>query len=307
MHLRSPVVLGTVLLALAACTTTERLPPEDVLRNAARAGQELQSVRFEGKATLAAGERSAWQGRADVTLEGRLQDGGAQTEVGFTLHGESAAPQHQTVDGSLRIVVAGADAVYLNLVSLSLDPPHPLLSSPIVAALFDRWWVLKQKQMSPQPPVTPPPRLLTMQASVVEVVNDRGFASLRGRTAYRYDVALDEEKAIAFLRRTAEERGDVFDEASARTRLAEVDLYGSFWIDAESFVVHRLQWKAVPKDGDGFRGEILLDFTEHNAVAPITPPSDALPLSPEQFGQFLSGTPTTFPPDVLDSFLPKQE
>jgi hypothetical protein len=260
-----------MLFPLLGCSRQPRLPSDVVLRKATIASQELLSARFSANGTIATGSVPGSL-ETKIQLSGRLQDGGKQVDVALSFTGSVLASDDALFAGSARIVVAGEHDVYLLVHALDSQGMRTPLVFPV--SMLNIWLRLPSSSASnPQNTLTPNPDLLAMQSAVVEVVNDRSFASLNGRTMYRYDVTINKQRLQEFLRKSADSASGA---VTGENVLQRHQLFGSIWIDAETFAVHRVHWKSTPLEENEPSLDFIVDFSNHNVEDPIVPPGDAV-------------------------------
>lgn len=130
--------------------------------------------------------------------------------------------------------------------------------------------------------ITPDPELLRAQAAVVAVTRDHGIEQIHGGAAHRYDVTIDRAKLEQWLAGVAAEEGGQFDATHIASVLDGVQASGELWIDADSFVVHRVQWSLERTVGDKpFSLRLSIDMTDHNRAPAVLLPEVTQPLSLE--------------------------
>ena len=269
---RSWIILVAVL-ALSACTEKSPRPPQEVLSRAANAVPSLLSARFDANINLE-GLVADQKVMATSTVKGRLQDAGTQLQ--FVIDGKGSVGDI-SLEGSIEWIVLPSQEIYANVYALTVDPAPVFL--PFVQNMIGQWVQVSKGHDLPQP-VTPDPRLLRAQSEVITVSKDHGLVSLHGRKAYHYTIAIDQEKLIKFLRSTVQGE-EKFDEAAMRSVIASIKAEGELWIDTETFFIHQILWNIEKTNGE----ETLWDLTakieiyDHNTAPPISPPTNALPLS----------------------------
>jgi hypothetical protein len=259
-------------VALASCSGGPTLPPADVLSRAAAAGRELESVEFMGNAEFGQ-EALESSTEGTVKFQGRMQNGGDQVALSVTFSFFADGPPASTMNGDLEVIVAGPAEMYVNVHILDSDPPHPLLGSPLVMLLMNQWWRIPSQTGSLVSPVTPDPKLLHMQTDVISVTEDKGYETVRGRKSHHYKIAIDPEKLKKFLEKTDPEA----DIASWEAFIEASDAKGEVWIDAETYVIHQLQWTIRSKadTAESMSLDLKVDFSNHNRSEPILPPENA--------------------------------
>ncbi len=290
MRLRLVLSMASCVI-LAACLPVKngdaRLLPEEVLRRAADATQTLESAQYvmEGNFDVANGARMA---EGTVRIDGSLNDAGEQLhfqmDVAANIRDES---EEYSVQANLEVSLLSRDEVYMNVHSLSSQPPNAIFRSEVLRNLIDRWWLLPRGDTPPEATsVTPDPRLLRIQSQVVTVTKDRGMKTVDGRETYHYDVALDTEKLVAYLSEQSAQRGDAFDAAKVKEDLNSVTASGELWIDAETFYMQKIFWNVqqIPIEGYGTASlSMTITFRNHNAAPVLEPPLDAKPFTPAIF------------------------
>jgi hypothetical protein len=283
-----------VLAALTACGSAVNVPemdPEEVLQRSATASRTMQSAQFTGNFTLNLDMTDSWTAyTAAGNIAGVLQDSGNDVTFALTegvLRRQSEDdPFAMTVDVSLTAFVPGD--VYVRLDSLLMEEGEAVLSPELLQNLLGKWWRLPSDSEQPDTvAVTPDPGLLRAQAEVVRVTENKGVTTIDGAPSYKYAVAVDQEKLVAFLRTAAEEQGEPFKEAGVREALASTTIEGELSIDAETFFVRRLLWTITRKGTEEQPGNLALSFTltfsNHNKAPEIAPPENAEIFSPLLF------------------------
>ena len=260
------------------------MPPEEVLSQAAKATQTLQSAQYLLQADFDATSASSTT-KGTAHIDGILGDAGL--ELRFTLDltaNQEVRGQAMSISGNVEVVVLPGDEVFLNIHSLTSQPSSTLFKPELIARLADRWWKLPAGDTPVViGTVTPDPRLLQAQAQVVKVTKDRGMESVNGRSSYHYDVTLDKEKLLAFLEQQAEQKGEEFDVSAAKIQLSEIDASGQIWIDEQTYYLQKLQWMiaAIPmQNGGTASASFTVTFRNLNSAPNITPPEDATIFSP---------------------------
>ncbi len=277
------IVFVGALLVLASCARSSPLPPDDVLRRASQATQDLASARYVISGELTSGKNGSSRGTGNI--EGILQDSGKQTQFTLVLAGSFANEgRSYAANGSMEVIVAWNQELFLFLKDLVVEPSHPLLDRASVELFRGKWWKIPDATKGGASlSVTPDPRMLEAQAEVVKIDRDRGMDTIDGRSVYHYDVSLDSEKLVTYMKSIAEERGETLSAEELREKLKGLTATGELWIDAETFFVHRLTWdvrKEDAGDGDGFQLQFTANLREFNAAPLITPPKEFEMFSP---------------------------
>ena len=272
--MRRFTVPGVLLLAtLAACTRHGDLAPEEVLRRAAQAVNQLQSANFVVTGYYNTPNTTALTWNA----KGVLGNGGKELSFSIDVSGTLAdqqAAKHK-LQANADIVVAGAD-VYFRLQSFKIDPPHPAIHVDQAAALIGSWYKLPSSPDQAKADVTPDPGLLRAQSQVIRVTEDRGLSKVGDHDPYSYAVAADAQKLKQFLEATHAS------DASAPSPLIAMfsGLKGDMLINSKTFFVDRFRWTSEKPEMHTTSMTIDMILTGHNAAAPVIPPQGAVPFDP---------------------------
>ena len=300
------VTLTGAFLLFVGCAGEQQptIPPEEVLSNAAQASLALQSARYELRGSFVLTDSNNVATSGTLTLDGVLQDAGKQIEFDASLAAKTAHPDgDMSFAADASVIVGGPADLFVKLERYTAEGPSPFFNPELVEQFSGKWWRIppaRGEQLTSMS-VTPDPRLLSAQAQVVKVVRDLGLSSLHNRPVYRYEVAVDHEKLIAYLKATAAENAQSFDEQSVRASVVNLDATGELWIDKETFYVQRLQWKiaqGVSESAKSFSVEFVVDFFDHDSAASITIPTDAAEFTPLMFYDAPSGL------EMQESLLP---
>ena len=299
------VSFGAALL-LVGCTQKEEkllIPPEEVLSNAAQESLILDSVRYELAGSFDVMDTNSVVTTGNVRLDGVLQGAGEQIQFDAVITTNTAYGEGDSVlSADVSVIVGGRQDLFLNLTRFESDGPNQLFNDQLVETFSGKWWRIptREDQLA-STSVTPDPRLLNAQAQVVKVVKDRGMASLHGRTVHRYDVAIDHDKLVDYMRKAATDSGSPFDEDEVRSSIGDLDADGEIWIDAETYQVQRLQWDLSQGVGDTTKSAnatFSVDFFDHNSASAIVFPEDAQEFTPFMF----LGAPSAL--DIDETLLP---
>lgn len=269
-----------LILLCSACVRQTNLRPEDVMIRASLAVPTLSSARIAATADMT----YMHDGRTvegQVKASGVLRDGGKQSQFDVEFDGTvTDARVTYSIKGAGDLVAAGQDQTYARVRSLTSEPMHPLLRMLRIDALIGKWLRFPSGGNVTVASVTPDPSFLKAQSEVVEVLEDLGMSVIHGRDAYHYKVALDNEKLLSFMRADATQRGEAWDEASARKSLEAFHPTGELWIDATDFFIHRIDWTLPEPEADfvppeQLFGTLSVQFTDHNNAPDIELPTDA--------------------------------
>ncbi len=271
--MRKFTALGVVaLLTLCACSRKGEFPPEEVLRRAAQAVQELQSASFVVKGDYVNSQSMslAWN------AEGVLGEGGKQLSFEVELSGTIHAEQEHALHAKADVIVAGED-VYFRLQSLVVDPPHPSIHAERAASLIGTWYKLPATEGEPVAEVAPDPGLLRAQAQVIRVSQDRGLVRVGDHDAYSYAVEVDPLKLQQFLQAATNTPGS----ADLSPLIAMIGgLRGEMLIDETTFFVDRFRWSSVHSSADVPRMSLDMTVSKHNRADPVVPPQGAVLFDP---------------------------
>lgn len=285
-------LLTLVCTALVACAPTQQqkssdIAPEDVLDKAAKATQTLESAQYVLEGDFdATTETTATSGT--MRLDGVLRNAGEQLRFQFDTDADV-----QTTDGnvsltaSTEMIVLNEDEVYLNVHSFQTQPSAALIRPEIIGNMAGTWWLLPKMQQGANAgaSVTPDPTMLRAQAQVVRVTKDRGISTVGGRDVHVYDVELDIDKLVAYLRAVAAEQGEPFDAAKVRASFVDVVASGQLKIDTETYYVQSLRWviQSFPVSTGSLSASFTITFRNHNNAPDILPPENPQLFSPAVF------------------------
>jgi len=293
-------IIGALCLVLVACARppVQRLPVEEVLARAARESQRVESVAFSGDVllTYASPDREDWMKEVtgEAQISGVSQNGGAQValEADVVLR-STANTDGGELRGTVQIVVASPTETYVRIENIRDDSASTFLPQDILEGISGVWWLLPSDGTEAfGTSVTPDPQIINAQSQVVRVSEDKGFATVDGHTTYHYVTAIDPEKLVTYFSELSLEEGGLeFDPQALRTFVEESDAQGELWIDAESFLLRRVEWSvnAVPLGPERMLSlRFSIDLTDQGSGAPVTIPKGAkpmglsLPVSPAQ-------------------------
>ncbi|MSR86913.1 hypothetical protein EXS70_01950 [Candidatus Peribacteria bacterium] len=275
---RLVTVTALCVLVLSGCRRFGSLPSAEVLQRATAASAQLESAQYEARVEITSGKAPvAFDARAE--LHGILGHGGQETAFSAAVNGSfSRAGLPQTAFTVQADVVSEPTDAYVLFHTLSFNPALSGLTGS--QGLLGSWLRLpRDTDAPPALSLTPDPLFLRAQASVVNVVEDKGLERMNDKDAYHYIVSINPERLLALMQSTAESNGRAFDLALARDDLAKYDATGELWIDAGTFLVRRLVWNVTSKqaaaDTTPFRVMFSADLAMHNTAPSITIPSDA--------------------------------
>lgn len=261
---------------LASCAPRPHEEPTVVLDRAAAKARQLQSASFEGNFSYRTAQPEI---SVSGTMRGDMADGGRQ--LSFNLTGDMTMPADgpdQTVSVDADVIVADENETYLRIDrmegSVLMLPGIGLIPSD----MQHKWFSMISATGATA--VTPDPSFLELQTQTLAVERDRSFQKVGGHECFAYDVTLDPEKFLAFLERTAQERGQPFKRDEARAFVDSIDAHGTIWIDAETSVIRSVSWqlKNTPGHAD-MSASFTATFDGHDEPVEIAPPADAVPFT----------------------------
>ena len=263
-------------LVLSACRRSGDLSPENVLRRATQTSRQLQSVEYDAdiEATLPVGAGTV---SGSAMLHGILAHGGEQASF-------SASVQGILEDGADRWTITGdgdvmRDPEHMSFLLRTASTEPQTAAAQSLQALLGSWWTIPIDGRSAS--LTPDPAFLRAQSAVVTVIDDRGLEDIGGRDAYHYIVSIDTDRLTGVMRDLAEERGEPFSMDETRRALEGYEARGELWIDAVSFVIHRITWTVDAIDAPATHLALRMDLRNHNAADPIALSSQSRPLDPD--------------------------
>lgn len=250
------------------------------MRKAALRSGLLQSVTFDGGGTVSAAPAGgAGTLAVEFALSGGTQEAGRMTHARVTLGGAV----HDTADSRLtldaEVTAERGGATYFFLHDVSSASPNPMLPLDALIPFVGQWWRLPGQESASSIAVSPDPGLLTAQSRVMTVTADNGIHRIRGARAYTYDIAVDPERLLVYLKTMAKDRSQPFDEAAIKADLQSYSATGKLWIDAESFNMHRVEWdiRRVQDGKETLSAAVHIDFMQHDAAPAIAvPPSSRI-------------------------------
>lgn len=266
-----------LLLLLSACMKKGDFAPEEVLQRSVRANGELQSVRIRAEAVYESADDTSDDERSETLFNAdlRLSDRGQQIQGTYSVqHGKGAGDARITVEsGGEAIILLPGDA-YVRIEQMAMRVGEtPLPGSDAFTALSQQWLHIPLSHSGAQTGMEIDPAMLALQAQIVKVTKEHGLVALDGHDVYHYDVEIDREKLLQYIR-SAEDAG------ALEQRLAELTATGELWIDSESFVLRQARWNLStgPEGEEGDTLRLMLHMSEHNEEVRIVPPENAMPL-----------------------------
>ncbi len=243
----------SALLILTSCAPRVALPAELVLERASTENRNLNAARFEADVS--------YNALITARITGIMQNGGNQAVSDVDIH---AGPMNFIA----RYVIASPVEQYLLVHATTVDS---------LKSLVGQWWILNANRVSDDAsiPLSPDPALIRKQMSIMHVTNDRGFVQLDGHAVYHYDVELDRQKALDFLKEVARQSGQ---NDSSVILPQELQFRGECWIDADSFLLRRIVWNITSTDQQKpLHIQLAVAIHDQNSAIAIEPPKDAKP------------------------------
>lgn len=268
-HMRRFLAPGLlILILLGACTRQGEFPPDEVLRRAAQAVNQLQSASFQVKGMYTTPSSTS----LGFDVKGSLANGGKELAFDVRLSGHLAddTGKKHAVNAQADVVVTMSD-VFFRLRSISISPPHPAIHMEQASALVGTWYRLPSSPQASTADVTPDPALLRAQAEVVRVVEDRGLVRVGDHDAYNYAVEADTQKLQHFLEAVDGEAGK---ESAVALGMMFAGMTGDMLINSETFFVDKFRWSSTSANSASLSLDMTL--TNHNDAPPIVPPQGAV-------------------------------
>ncbi|MFA5800208.1 MAG: hypothetical protein WC840_04590 [Candidatus Peribacteraceae bacterium] len=272
------VCLSSVLLASCGKRPVE-LPAEEVIRRTVLRSQTIDSVSYEGIASLALDGKQELSG--NIAASGVIRSGDHAWAM-------QAAGEFMKKEGG-KILRKGSGAV-----SLSSPKPGtlflrierlqgPLFKMPVLSgSVLGKWWRVAgtAAEVIPGTGGTPDPRFVDAYVSAVEVLGG-GLEPLGGGLVYRYSVRVSSGALWNFMKRMPTWSG-----------APSFDARGEVWIDPSTFLLQRAKWtvRSFPVRGGNLHAtlEVVLRAYDRSPDIPL----------PEALGSALS------PDTIFDIFSP---
>lgn len=250
------------------------------MKQAAAQSGLLQSVVFDVAADVwgTPSMNTGLKGTAHLSVHGVTQDHGRLTQADIVLDGTVEGVETHAVRFDVSTVAEESRATYFFLRSAEVSPPHPLLPTEALTTFGGQWWKMNSARAdAPGASISPDPGLLLAQSQVITVTRDNGIRRIRGNRAYVYDIAVNPESLVSYLKKQAQERKQEFDEQAAQLEISHYSATGQLWVDARTFLVHRVTWDIRRRDegAETLRIDLAVDFSGHNDAPAITPPVSA--------------------------------
>ncbi|MDD5469805.1 MAG: hypothetical protein PHO92_03345 [Candidatus Peribacteraceae bacterium] len=305
------VFLGTCMLVscVPGRSVAPSVAPEEVLRRSAEASRTLRSAAFDGSADITVRPPDPGTVTGHLSFTGVLQDAGQQVRI--TAEGTAAGGTDERPvrgKGKVELMTAGDSDTFFFLHELEGDEEQSLFNPEAVGKVAGKWWRIPGQQRAGSVAITPDPGLLQAQVEVVKVTREYGIRTLDGAQVFHYDVTMDPDLLVTFLRKVAEEKGEEFDETEVRKSVGRMRMEGELWIDADTYYVRKLEWQIEqdPADDRGAQVTILfrMSMRDHNKADPIILPESAEPFSPFVL---LGGDVDAGTSPALEELLPEEE
>lgn len=135
------------------------------------------------------------------------------------------------------------------------------------------------------------------------ITKEYGLQPLHDRQAYKYDVVVDAEKALASLRSMQNDDADADHIAQAEDYLRDYFIRGTVWIDATSFFPVRMEWKSTSINRAEKREATFdMTFADYNEGLRIPTPPDAIEFDADSLQLPGLGSEGSLPPAAADAF-----
>lgn len=218
---------------------------------------------------------------AAVQLTGGLQDRGRLAAFDYTINAKAQnADTNVQLNTSGKAVSVTGEALYVNFSHLDLVPD--LFSGSDLSRVYGMWW--KHSLGAPgQVRITSDPKILSLQASVVQVTKDLGIERQKQGKSHHYRIALDQAKFMEFLAGSAAEPPTAQEQAMFAKQLEQYVIDGELWIDTESYLVQRIVWNAKSVRQGGAQVRIDIGLAPTPADFSVQIPDSSLPLTREMF------------------------
>lgn len=262
-------------LFLGSCLPSGARPaPADILALSTVASQQLLSARFDGEIQFRADEIVLGGiSEGEIKMSGVMQDAGKQLDMKLNID-SSQTDGSNKMNAEVSVIVAGQDQTFVRIDALQGGPSG--LSVPLLQEWTGKWWKMPASGFGTSTStVTTDPQFLQLQSDSVIVTDDNGYETIGGRTAHHYDVVADKQKLAAFLSHVAAGRGQEISEEAALATIEHLEMTGELWIDAQTYVLRRVEWSIVSQKQDSPMELIFsLTLTDHNAQVNIQPPAE---------------------------------
>jgi len=270
--------LTVPVFILVSCSGAQT-PPADVLQKTSLATQTLMSARFDGSAQFSR-MPSPLGGlvNGSLSFQGVMRDAGKQLDFLMAVDVNPPENEAEKINATLQLIVAGEDEVYMKVDALSASagagPAFPLMNE-----LQNKWWRIPSTDgANSATAVTADPEFLRIQSETVDVIKDHGYQTVNGRKSHHYDVVINKDKLAEYLHEVSKRRGQEQQITEIHASLADTDMTGEMWIDAETYHIHRINWHLVPTGGtEGTDTLFTINLYEHNKDVSIQPPQRSEP------------------------------
>ncbi len=272
-----------VLLPLVSCAPEiPALPADEVLQKAVTAAQSLTSAAYTAKADFAFSGGTFGDGGGRLDIRGSINEGGRVVggTVNASMHFRDSDTQDRTIRAELDTVSVESQRFYMLIRSLTSTPDGGIFDPASLKNILGIWWEFSPTDTGAGIAVSPSPRLLQAQASVVQVTRDLGREEIDGIPAYHYAVALDPDRFFAYAQALALERGEEIDEEALRAQIVSLQATGELWISAEHFHVIAIQWE-IPSlrlpGGSLLRVDFTASLSQHGSAPMVEIPTGSQP------------------------------
>ncbi len=297
------VLCSAALLLVTACAQPQPpLSSEEVFGRAEDAIRAFQSASFtmHGRSTLNGKEDSK------IDASGMIADGrrwNLDMQVGVDIEPYvGMALGYVSLDAS--IAVPDPEEAYFKLNSITIGGGL----DGLLDGMDGKWWKLPASSSASGAALLDEvdSDVIVNQFRSLTITKEYGIQRVNDRHAYRYDVVVDAEKAIASLRSLREEGGDTDYLAQTEQYLREYFIRGTVWIDATSFFPVRTEWVSTAiNQAEKREATFDMAFADYNEELRIPTPPDAIEFDADSLqlpGLQPSVSEGSVPPAATDAF-----
>ncbi len=264
------VCLGSVLLASCGRRPVE-LPPEEVIRRTVLRSQTVDSVSYEGIASLVLDGKQELSGNTAVSGVIRNIDRTWAMQAAGEFVKKEGGKILRKGSGAVSLSSPKPGALFLRIERLQ----GPLFKMPVLSgSVLGKWWRTTgtAAEVIPGTGGTPDPRLVDAYVSAVEVLGG-GLEPLGGEFVYRYSVRVSSGALWNFMKRLPPLPGT-----------SSFDARGEVWIDPATFLLRRAKWtvRSLPVRGGNLSATLEVVLREYDRAPDIPLPEATGPaLSPD--------------------------
>jgi len=257
------VCLGSVLLASCGKRPVE-LPPQEVIRRTVLRSQTIDSVSYEGIASLALDGKQELSGNVAVSGVIRTIDRTWAMEAAGEFVKKEGGNILRKGSGAVSLSSPKPGALFLRIERLQ----GPLFKMPVLSgSVLGKWWRTTgtAAEVIQGTGGTPDPRLVDAYVSALEVMGG-GLEPLGGGFVYRYSVRVSSGALWNFMKRMP-----------PRSGAPSFDARGEVWIDPSTFLLQRAKWtvRSFPVRSGNLHATLEVVLREYDR-APDIPLPEAL-------------------------------